>query len=101
MNPGAVKAFYEDLYPNDPAKRQALEPCFMSDHSFDRLHSAERDTRYRRMMQPLGAISAANAAPNRPNAQLVDLQHAAGQRGMPRNDIRRIEQNEHPPHALH
>jgi hypothetical protein len=43
MNPGAVKAFYENIYPSDPAKHEALELCFMQDHKFNRLDAGERD----------------------------------------------------------
>jgi hypothetical protein len=101
MNPGVVKAFYEDIYPSDPAKRQALELCFMQDHKFNRIEADEREACYRRMLQPLGAISSAGAPPEPVNANPVDLQRAASQGNMPRNDIRRIEQNEHPPRAPH
>jgi hypothetical protein len=101
MNPSAVKAFYEDLYPNDPAKRQALELCFMQDHKFNRLEPDEREACYHRMLQPLGDISAVNAPPDQPNANLVDLQRASGAGSMPRNDIRRLEQNQNPPHSPH
>jgi hypothetical protein len=95
MNPGVVKAFYEDLYPSDPAKRQALDLCFMQDHKFNRLDAGERDACYQHMLQPLGEV--APGAP--PNVNPVDLQRAAGQTGAPRNDIRRIEQSANAPHA--
>lgn len=100
MEPGVVKAFYEDIYPSDPAKRQALELCFMQDHKFNRLEPDEREACYHRMLQPLGEVSAsATQAPLTANP--VDLERAAGLGSAPRNDIRRLEQNEHPPHAPH
>ena len=100
-NPGVVKAFYEDLYPSDPAKRQALELCFMQDHKFNRLEPDERAACYQRMLQPLGDILAAGAAPAQPVANLVDLQRSAGTAGTPRNDIRRLEENRNAPRAPH
>lgn len=35
MNPGVAQAFHRGIYPEDPAKRQALELCFMQDHKFN------------------------------------------------------------------
>ena len=97
MNPGVVKAFYEDLYPGDPAKRQALELCFMQDHKFNRLDPSERDACYHRMLQPLGELSPPPL--EQPNANLVDLQRAAGLGSLPRNDVRRLEQNQNAAHS--
>ena len=99
MNPGVVKAFYEDLYPSDPAKRQALDLCFMQDHKFNRLDAGERDGCYRRMLMPLGEVSPSPTEP--PNVNLVDLQRAAAQGTLPRNDIRRLEQNQSALHSPH
>src|SRR5258708_12394666 len=45
--PGAVRDFYEQLYPSDAAKRQALELCFLTDHKFNRLDPDQRDACYR------------------------------------------------------
>jgi hypothetical protein len=99
MNPGAVKAFYEDIYPSDPAKREALELCFVRDHKFNRLDSDQRDACYRTMLASRGEVAAqspdAQSAPN-----FVDLQRAAGRGSLPRNDIRRTEETRgaaHPP----
>jgi hypothetical protein len=97
LNPGVVRAFYQDIYPSDPAKRQALELCFLRDHMFNRLEASARERCYHQMLQPLGEISASETPP--PTANLVDLQRAAGEGRMPRNDARRLEQNEHPPRA--
>jgi hypothetical protein len=98
MNPGVVRAFYQDIYPSDPAKRQALELCFLQDHKFNRLEPDAREACYGRMLQPLGEISSSETQ-QQPTANLVDLQRVAGERTLPRNDIRRLEQNEHPPRA--
>jgi len=97
LNPGVVRAFYQDIYPSDPAKRQALELCFLQDHQFNRLEPSARENCYHRMLQPLGEISTSETQP--PTANLVDLQRAAGGGQMPRNDIRRLEQDQHPPRS--
>jgi hypothetical protein len=100
-NPGLVKGFYEDLYPSDPAKRQALELCFMQDHKFNRLFADERDACYHRMLSSLGEIPTADAVTEQPTANLVDLQRSAGAGSVPRNDIRRLEQSENAAHSPH
>ncbi|MGA8399036.1 MAG: hypothetical protein WB697_04065 [Stellaceae bacterium] len=97
MNPGVVNAFYHGVYPDDPAKQQALELCFMQDHTFNRLDASARDACYSRMLQPLGEVTASG----RPNVNMVDLQRAAAQGSMPRNDIIRLQESRnasHPPH---
>jgi len=100
MHPEAVKAFYEDIYPTDPAKRQALDLCFMQDHKFNRLDAGERETCYRHTLLPVGEL--ANVpAPDRPDVNLVDLQRAAAQGSMPHNDIRRLEQTRDATHSPH
>jgi len=100
-NPGLVKGLYEDLYPSDPAKRHALELCFMQDHKFNRLFADEREACYHRMLSSLGEIPAAGAATEQPTANLVDLERSAGAGNVPRNDIRRLEQNENAAHSPH
>jgi len=101
MNPGVVKAFYEDIYPDDPAKRQALDLCFMENHKFNRLDAGERDACYKRALLPLGELPSAGAPAAPPSANLVDLQRAAGQGRMPRNDVRRLEQEQDALHSPH
>lgn len=100
-NPGGVKAFYEELYPSDPAKRHALELCFVQDHKFNRLFADQRAACYGRMLSSLGAIPAPGEAAEQPTANLVDLGRSAGAGSVPRNDIRRLEQNETTPHSSH
>jgi hypothetical protein len=91
MNPGVVKALYEDIYPSDPAKRQALEFCFMQDHKFNRLDSDQRDTCYRTML--ISRSEQAGQPPaDQPIVNSVDLQRAAGMGTVPRNDVRRSEE---------
>src|SRR5215469_4718969 len=86
MNPGVVKAFYEDIYPSDPAKRQALELCFMQDHKFNRLDSGERDRCYRQMLHPVSehaAFAVAPAPAEQPRVNQIDLGRAAAQGILP------------------
>ena len=97
MNPGVVNAFYRGIYPDDPAKQQALELCFMQDHAFNRLDAGARDACYSRMLQPLGEMSTSG----QPTVNMVDLQRAAAQGSMPRNDIIRLQENRDAPHSPH
>jgi len=94
MNPGMVKAFYEGIYPSDPAKAEALDMCFMENHTFNRLNTGERDACYKRMLRPLGEITAASLLSVNP----IDLQRAAAQPNMPHNDIIRLQENRAAPH---
>ena len=97
MNPGVVKAFYHGIYPSDPAKREALDMCFMENHKFNRLDAGERDACYKRMLQPLGEVTTSEP----PNVNAIDLQRAAAEGSMPRNDIIRLQQNQTAPHSPH
>jgi hypothetical protein len=97
MNPGVVNAFYHDVYPDDPAKRQALELCFTQDHTFNRLDASARDACYSRMLPQLGEVSATR----QPTVNMVDLQRAAAQSSMPRNDIIRLQEDRNAPHPPH
>lgn len=98
-NPGAVKAFYQDIYPSDPAKRQALDLCFTENHKFNRLDAGEREACYRRMLMPLGEVTATSG--EEPHVNLIDLRRAAGEGNLPKNDIRRLEQNQAAQHSPH
>jgi len=90
IHPGAVKAFYVNIYPEDPAKAEALNLCFTENHAFNRLDSAAREGSYRHILASLGELpKAAAAAAAAANA--VDLRQAAGQGSLPQNDIRRQE----------
>jgi hypothetical protein len=99
MHPGAVKAFYQDIYPRDPAMREALDRCFLENHDFNRLVSGARDACYRHILLSAGDVS--SAAPQQRDANLIDLTRAAGQGSVPRNDIRRLEQTEDARHTAH
>ena len=87
-----IRGLYEDIYPTDAAKREALDLCFTQDHRFNRLDADARASCYRRAILP--AAAAAGFVPAaRPTANPVDLQHAAAAGFMPRNDVRRTEQD--------
>jgi hypothetical protein len=96
MHPGAVKAFYLGIYPDDPAKAQALDLCFTENHAFNRLDSAQRDVCYRHILPSVADASSAALSDMaaRPLANPIDLRRAAAVSTLPRNDIRRAEQNE-------
>jgi hypothetical protein len=99
-NPVSWWQTYQELYPSDPAKRQALDTCFTEDPQFDRIKAAARAACYRAMLPALapGESSAsmqrasAVGAPAVPN--FVDLWHGAGQGHLPQNDVRFEQQNE-------
>jgi hypothetical protein len=101
INPGAVKAFYEDIYPSDPALRQALDICFMEDHKFNRLDASARDACYRHTLSTVGGASAPTATGHQASVNLIDLQRAASEGSMPRNDARRLEQTQEVLHSAH
>jgi len=90
VRPAAMGAFYQEIYPSDPAKRQALDECIALDPRFNRLDSNERAACYRR-----GAAAAPEAAAVRamPAGNFVDLWRAAGQGRLPQNDVRAEQQN--------
>lgn len=95
MNPGVVKAFYQGIYPSDPAKREALDMCFRENHKFNRLDADERDGCYKRMLQPLGEVTPSQQL----NVNPIDLQRAAAQGSMPRSDIIRLQEDRNPPRS--
>jgi hypothetical protein len=90
--PAAVWETLQQIYPSDPAQRQALDQCFLEDHRFDRLDRTAREACYRR-----NAATGATAAPDPTiripaNSNFVDLWRAAGQGRLPRHDLRFEEQ---------
>lgn len=93
----AIGSLYHDLYPSDPAERQALELCFAQDHQFDRLDAGERENCYRRVLVPAAMQAGLVPAP----VNLVDLRRASVSGSMPRNDVRRIEQTQDALHLPH
>jgi hypothetical protein len=100
INPGMVKAFYEDIYPSDPVMRQALDICFMEDHKFNRLDESARAACYRHTLSTLGG-AAASAAGYQAGVNPVDLQRTVAEGSLPRNDARRLEQTQDVLHSAH
>jgi hypothetical protein len=94
-HPMAIGSLYHDLYPPDPAERQALELCFVQDHDFNRLDAGERENCYRRVLAPVAAQAGLAVA------NPVDLHRAAFTGSMPRNDVRRTEQTQDALHLPH
>jgi hypothetical protein len=99
-HPGAVSDFYEQIYPSDAAKRQALELCFLTDHKFNRLDPDQRAACYRErhVISTQVALNSVLPPPTAPastasTANFVDLWRASGQGNLPQNDIRSQEQN--------
>src|SRR5690242_8582868 len=45
-NSAALKGLYQDIFPTDPAKRMALQICFLQDHKFNRLDASAREACY-------------------------------------------------------
>lgn len=91
-HPQAVTTYYQEIYPGDPAKRQALDVCFMQDHTFNRLDPGQREACYRHILNSAEATSAGTAA--QPVLNPIDLERAAAQGSLPRNDVRRLELQE-------
>jgi len=92
-HPEAARGYYLEIYPTDPAKKQALELCFLQDHKFNRLDADQRENCYKHALVPAQSM-ASQMAVDPPAANEVDLRRAAASGHMPKNDIRRLEQNE-------
>lgn len=99
LHPESVRAFYLGIYPDDPARAQALDLCFAENHAFNRLDSEQRDSCYRRILGSVSAASSASLAIPAVNA--VDLRRAAADGGAPLNDVRREEQSQAAAQRLH
>ncbi len=84
------------IFPGDPAKRQALDRCFIEDRQFDRFDAAARAACFKGHGVEVGTVNSAppsmRLAPPSPQANFVDLWKAAGQRQMHGNDIRAEQQ---------
>jgi hypothetical protein len=91
----SIAGFCENIYPGDPAKRQALDLCFMQNHRFNRLDAAERDACYQRtLMRPTAAAAMEMLTPVQIEPNAVDMRRAAVAGPLPRNDVRRLEQTD-------
>ena len=84
-----VTNFYNDIYPRDTSRREALKLCILEDPSFNRFDSHARDNCYLHAgTQPTLAVepAATGTAPNP-----VDMRQSAGRGNTPRNDVRTIQ----------
>jgi hypothetical protein len=82
--------FYQDIYPSDPAKREALNLCMLRDVGFNRLDRAARDQCYQHAFAAPTLAAASDRMDRAPNQ--VDFRQAAGWGAAPRNDLRVIQQ---------
>jgi hypothetical protein len=82
-----------DVYPNDTAKRQALNLCMLADPKFDRLDGAARDACYQHAFAPAASMAMSTPVVSPPPNQ-VDLRQAAGRGVAPANDVRIVQQTD-------
>ncbi len=95
--PKAVWAIYQQVYPSNPAQRQALAECFLADNRFDRLDPSARAACYRHYLpahEPIAEASDSAQGRRTPPENFVDLWRAAGEGHMSQNDIRAEQQGE-------
>jgi hypothetical protein len=97
VHPKAISSLYLDVYPADPAKRQALELCFLQNRDFNRLDAGQRENCYRQVLAPAETKSGSALVAANP----IDLSRAAAAGHMPRNDVRRTEQTQNALHLPH
>lgn len=95
IHPREVIAFYQDAYPGDPARRQALDMCIRRDRMFNRADAAAREACYRQELGSFG-YGPADAADTR----FVDFYRDAGRGHQPTDDIRAREQNQRYTHPI-
>lgn len=88
LQPTIATNFLADIYPVDPAKRQALALCILENPEFNRLSSTSRDSCYQRELTPTLTATrvSTSVAPNP-----VALEQAPAWQGAPPSDIRVIE----------
>jgi hypothetical protein len=87
----AVSGFLGEIYPANPARREALNLCLLADPSFNRLNPAARDACYEHAFgepAPQGTPMAAGSTANQ-----VDLRRATSLTSAPRNDVRLVQQS--------
>jgi len=82
-----------EVYPNDAAKREALNLCTLSDPKFDRLDVAARDACYHHAFAA-AASTVLSAAVVSPPPNQIDLRQAAGRGNVPLNDVRIVQQTD-------
>jgi hypothetical protein len=84
-----VANILHDIYPSDPAKRQALDLCILGDPNFNRLDLSAREACYRHAASAPTLEIAPTTTVSAPNP--VDLKQDAGRGAAPRNDIRVVQ----------
>jgi len=94
-HPAQVIDLYENLYPSDPYKREALELCFAHDHTFNRADADAREACYHQVLAGPTPAPARELPPPRANEpNFIDLYRAQGQGHLPQSDVRVREQND-------
>jgi hypothetical protein len=92
LQPNSVIEFYNQVYPSDPAKRQALDLCILEDPNFNRLSAVARTSCYRHARGELTLAESlvwTGIAPNQ-----LDLRQAADRGSVPRSDVRISQQTQ-------
>ena len=92
VQPKVVSDFLADLYPKDPARRQALDRCILTDVNFNRLDAAARDACYRHALAAPASLVSPLPPGGAPNQ--VDLGRAASRGSSPANDVRLLQQTD-------
>jgi hypothetical protein len=94
-NSAALKGLYQDVFPTDPAKRMALQLCFLQDHKFNRLDASAREACYNHALL-VADTATVGEHPGQATAAVnfVDLKRAADLGPLPAHDIRLREQGE-------
>jgi hypothetical protein len=92
MQSKTVSSFIGDIYPADPARREALNLCLLADSHFNRLDPDARATCYHHAFvepPPQDILATLGSAANQ-----VDLRRAASLTSAPRNDVRLVQQSD-------
>jgi len=84
--PRVAAYLYQQVYPSEPAEREALQLCILQDPGFNRLDAAQREGCYRHALLPSAA------GPDSTQVNFIDLRRAASLGRMPQDDIRAQEQ---------
>jgi hypothetical protein len=92
MQSPVVSGFVADIYPGDPARREALNLCAFADPNFNRLDRAARDACYQHALATLASTEQSMLTGHIPNQ--VDLAREAGRGSSPRNDVRILQQSD-------
>jgi hypothetical protein len=91
MQSTTVRHFLSGIYPNDTARREALNLCMLADPKFDRLDGAARYACYRHAFAASAAAALVTPSVARAPNQ-VDFRQAADRSNAPSNDIRVVQQ---------